>query len=320
MTPLVILSRRPHQHDAEMLAGSTGIPVARSVPVGGVGIAFGPRGMELLTHRDKVGQGVGLDVEWIRRELSGGAHALRSDPLVRAVGGPGPLPEGWGPNGLPLVPRPLGSPTHFHPEPGIPDAEVNAIIAARPLIVDATAGFCNDAFHLAAVGYRVLAFERNGAISTVTWFNATSLLKDPLVGWAARSVTMRDGDSRRELLRLSEAPDVVVLDPMFPPKRRRSALPPKPIQVLRLLAGDDEDAAELLAVARKVATRRVVVKRSDDAPPLGDLWPDWSVQGKTVRYDVYAAPGARAEASPSEVGETDDGTPARGPGSKGPTA
>jgi len=32
---------------------------------------------------------------------------------------------------------------------------------------------------------------------------------------------------------------------------------------------------------------RVVLKRSDDAPELAA--PDWSVEGKTVRFDVWRA-------------------------------
>jgi 16S rRNA (guanine1516-N2)-methyltransferase len=296
MTQLVILNKRPHQHDAEMLAGTTGLPLSRSVPAGGVGIAFGPRGIELLTERDKVGHGVGLNVEWIQRELEAGAHALRSDPLIRAVGGAAP-------NGVMPVPR-LPQPAGSEPRdgPGTVDiAAASALVRARPLIVDATAGFCNDAFHLAAVGFRVVALERHPAIHIVTWFNAVKWQRDPLLGMAARAVEMQCADSRVVLPRLRETPGVILLDPMFPPKRRRSALPPKPIQVLRLLAGDDEDATDLLAVARAVASRRVVVKRADDAPPLGDLWPDWSVQGKTVRYDVYSRVPERAPANTGDA-------------------
>lgn len=276
MNRLVILCQRPHQREAELLSGAIGIPLARSVPVGGVAIAFGPHGMELVTHRDKVGQGVGLDVEWIRRELSGSARALRSDPLVRAVGG---APRS-------VIGQAAAEEGASSLDPGVGGTSTRE----RPLVVDATAGFCNDAFHLAAVGYRVVAIERQPAIHAVISSRVAALLEDPLLGVTARRIETRCGDARRELPRLAELPEIILLDPMFPPKRKRSALPPKPIQVLRLLAGDDEDAADLLEVARKVATRRVVVKRADDAPPLGQLWPDWSIRGKTVRYDVYAGP------------------------------
>jgi 16S rRNA (guanine1516-N2)-methyltransferase len=84
----------------------------------------------------------------------------------------------------------------------------------------------------------------------------------------------------------------VYIDPMFPPKRRGSALPPKAAQMLRELVGHDTDAAELLAAARSIARSRVVVKRPDHAPPLADPV-DAQYKGKLVRYDVYVTrPGA----------------------------
>ena len=57
-----------------------------------------------------------------------------------------------------------------------------------------------------------------------------------------------------------------------------------------LRPGDDPDAEALLPVARRAATRRVVVKRPHHAPPLGaeGAAPSGSVKGKLVRYDLYA--------------------------------
>ena len=94
---------------------------------------------------------------------------------------------------------------------------------------------------------------------------------------------MGTGHSQSDL----EAPDVVYLDPMFP-LRKRSALAKKEMRVLRRLVGDDEDAGELLEVARRAARRRVVVKRTPEAPPLAAA-PTMSYRGKLVRYDVYLA-------------------------------
>lgn len=287
MTALVILRGRPARHEATLLAGVTGFPLASTVPEGGVGLGFGPNGLEMLMHRDKPGHGARVDAEWIRRELALGGNALRGDPLVRAVGGAA-VEEGA--EAGTLASDLDGGPVAAESSATTSESSRQRH-AKRPLVVDATAGFCGDALLLAAVGYRVVAFERHPAISAVTTFNIGSLRSDAALGAVASAVEIRGSDARRELPRLAERPEVVLLDPMFPPKRRRSALPPKPIQLLRLLAGDDSDAAELLAVARACATKRVVVKRSDDAPPLGDLWPDWSVPGKTVRYDVYATHG-----------------------------
>jgi 16S rRNA (guanine1516-N2)-methyltransferase len=75
------------------------------------------------------------------------------------------------------------------------------------------------------------------------------------------------------------------MDPMFPPKKRASALPRKEMVMLREMVGADLDAAELLRVARESARQRVILKRGDDAPELAK--PDWSIEGTTVRFDVF---------------------------------
>jgi 16S rRNA (guanine1516-N2)-methyltransferase len=70
---------------------------------------------------------------------------------------------------------------------------------------------------------------------------------------------------------------------MFPP-RRKSAKVKKELQLLQLLAhGEDCGLLE----AALAAARKVVVKRPVKAAPLSALAPDYSLAGKTVRFDVY---------------------------------
>jgi 16S rRNA (guanine1516-N2)-methyltransferase len=102
------------------------------------------------------------------------------------------------------------------------------------------------------------------------------------------------GDARTILPTLDPAPDVIYLDPMFPPKRRKSAAVRKELALLRRLAGDDPDAHELFEVARRCARQRVVVKRPDHAAPLAPN-PTVSYGGKLVRYDVYRVEAKRTE-------------------------
>jgi 16S rRNA (guanine1516-N2)-methyltransferase len=83
----------------------------------------------------------------------------------------------------------------------------------------------------------------------------------------------------------ADAPDAVVIDPMFPPKRKRSALPRKEMALLREVVGSDLDASDLLAAARACARQRVALKRGDDADIIVD--PEWTIGGTTVRYDVW---------------------------------
>jgi 16S rRNA (guanine1516-N2)-methyltransferase len=92
---------------------------------------------------------------------------------------------------------------------------------------------------------------------------------------------------------LKPQPDAVYLDPMFPPKRKKSALAKKEIRILRELVGDDPDAEDLLQISLQIATKRVIVKRHLSAPPLGQT-PDKSYSGKLVRYDVYFCSTSRS--------------------------
>lgn len=83
-------------------------------------------------------------------------------------------------------------------------------------------------------------------------------------------------------------PQVVYLDPMFP-HRNKSALVKKEMRVFQSLVGADQDADDLLAPARRLATKRVVVKRPDYAPPLAGVATVNAVATKGHRFDIYAA-------------------------------
>ncbi|MEW6330564.1 MAG: class I SAM-dependent methyltransferase [Pseudomonadota bacterium] len=155
------------------------------------------------------------------------------------------------------------------------------------VIVDATAGYAQDALLLALMGFRVTAIERSPVVA--------ALARDGLARLAAQTGTtltgrleLVGGDARALLPAVAPRPDAIYLDPMFPPKRRKSAAVKKEMRLLRELVGDDADAPELLALSRGIARERVVVKRPDDAAPLAPD-PDLSIKGKLVRYDVYLA-------------------------------
>jgi 16S rRNA (guanine1516-N2)-methyltransferase len=82
-------------------------------------------------------------------------------------------------------------------------------------------------------------------------------------------------------------PDVIFLDPMFPPRRKGAEA--KPMRVARQLVGNDEDADALLNAAITLAERRVVVKRPLHGRHLNDQEPTTTHKGKSLRYDVYVA-------------------------------
>lgn len=153
-------------------------------------------------------------------------------------------------------------------------------------VVDATAGYCQDALLLALMGFHVTAIERSPVVA--------ALARDGLQRFAALAGTrlanrlqLVAGDALA-LIPTAARPDTIYLDPMFPAKRKKSAAVKKEMRLLRELVGDDPDAAVLLEASRHVALDRVVVKRPDDAPPLAPD-PSMSIAGKLVRYDIYLA-------------------------------
>lgn len=154
-------------------------------------------------------------------------------------------------------------------------------------VVDATAGLGNDALLLAAMGLTVIAIERNPVIAALLEDGLHRALQDSALAAAIDDrIELRLGDARAVLPALHPRPEVVYIDPMFPPRRKASALAKKQIRIVRELVGEDLDASELLTIALQVATRRVVVKRPHEAEPLLGQ-PHHTIKSKLVRYDVY---------------------------------
>ena len=159
----------------------------------------------------------------------------------------------------------------------------------QPSVIDATAGLGRDGFIMAGLGCRVHIVERLPVLA--------ALLEDGLERAAKSKQTaavtstrlhLTCADSRDFLqnLKQQDYPDIIYLDPMYP-ARTKSSLVKKEMRILRNLAGDDLDAAELLALGLNRALNRVVVKRPRLAPPLSTMPPSHQVTGKTSRFDVY---------------------------------
>ena len=152
--------------------------------------------------------------------------------------------------------------------------------------IDATAGLGFDAFALAAMGLQVEAIERESWVRELLTRAHARALADPALAAVAGRIAIVAADAIAHLA--AHAPvDVVLLDPMFPAKRKPDAKPPKAMQALAAVVGADDDAEALLLPALRVASQRVVVKRPRQAPPLGNLKPAWTIEGKLLRFDVY---------------------------------
>ena len=82
-------------------------------------------------------------------------------------------------------------------------------------------------------------------------------------------------------------PDVIYLDPMFP-ARRKSAAVKKKAQLIQQLETPctDEEAYALVCSALAARPRKVVVKRPLKGPYLADVKPAYSLEGRSVRFDV----------------------------------
>lgn len=160
----------------------------------------------------------------------------------------------------------------------------------RPLVLDATAGLGRDSFVLASWGCDVTLCERSPLVAC--------LLQDGLSRAAAVSDQQLQGVIGRMRLepvdaihllqqrRSTEPPDVVVIDPMFPPSKK-SARVKKEMRAFQQLVGADVDSGPLLQAALDAATYRVVVKRPRKAPYLSAQKPGFSLEGKAIRFDIY---------------------------------
>ena len=172
----------------------------------------------------------------------------------------------------------------------------------QPLdVIDMTAGLGRDAMVLSLLGCHVTAIESHPVVSELLEDGLRRAGRDPET---ARSIAGRlqlvRGDAEQYLAALPTGtlPDVIYLDPMFPP-RTQSALMKKELRALARLVGADigDGAHRLLRAAFATGCRRVVVKRPRKAPDL--LIPGWPppgarFEGRAARFDVYFPAGVGA--------------------------
>ncbi|NIH16211.1 16S rRNA (guanine(1516)-N(2))-methyltransferase RsmJ [Serratia symbiotica] len=156
-----------------------------------------------------------------------------------------------------------------------------------PDVVDATAGLGRDAFVLAALACRVRMLERHPVVAALLDDGLQRGYQDAVIGpWLRERLTLVHATSLTALADLAPRPEVVYLDPMYPHKQK-SALVKKEMRVFQSLVGSDDDADGLLAPARRLATKRIVVKRPDYAPPLGNVPAHAATLTKSHRFDIY---------------------------------
>ena len=158
-------------------------------------------------------------------------------------------------------------------------------------VFDPMAGWGLDALTLSAHGARVTQVEWLAPL----WLLLLDLHRRAASArlFAPETPQPRCGDGLQALLAQDplQAPQIVYLDPMYP-LRRKGALPHKRMQWLAPLAQQFGAPAAVevgawLDAARRVARERVVLKRRLKDPAIAR--PDWSLRGRTSRFDVYLA-------------------------------
>jgi 16S rRNA (guanine1516-N2)-methyltransferase len=158
--------------------------------------------------------------------------------------------------------------------------------------LDATAGMGEDSLLLAAAGFSVDMYEYDPVIALLLEDAVRRAAEVPELAEAAGRMHVFTGDSIAAMKRIAQSgekpPDVILLDPMFPEKHKNS-LTKKKFQLIHRLEKPCSNEEELLDAALSAAPERVIIKRPVKGPYLAGYKPDYSIKGKTVRYDCIAA-------------------------------
>lgn len=185
-------------------------------------------------------------------------------------------------------------------------------------VIDATAGFGQDAALAASLGCTVIAVDRSAVIVHMLRDAIARTVDDEFMRAQLTRLQVVHGAGERvlEAVTADTCPDVVYIDPMFD-KPKKSAKSPKEMQLLQdlfapapavapatisagpvampkvistppnVLATEAlDDPERLLTAALASPCRRVVVKRPLKTRAL-QTSPSHSFKGQSIRYDVY---------------------------------
>ena len=156
----------------------------------------------------------------------------------------------------------------------------------RPSILDGTGGLGTDGFLMASTGSEVSLFEKDKVIY--------ELLKDGLRRYAAKgskgkevlkSIRIENQDFLESKTQTGSH-EVVYLDPMFP-MSKKSSLSKRPMLYLQKFLQAETNGFEMLSMAKRIATKRIVVKRGIRSPTLTSQNADIVYRGNSNRFDIY---------------------------------
>lgn len=151
-------------------------------------------------------------------------------------------------------------------------------------VLDATAGMGEDSFLLSASGFNVTLCEYNKIIYSLLENTFERATEDKKIKSIVQKMKIKNVDSIEYMKSLTEKPDIILLDPMFP-ERKKSGLIKKKFQLLQQLELPDSNGAELINTALSLNPKKIVIKRPIDSEYLGNIKPDYFIEGNSIRYD-----------------------------------
>ena len=156
---------------------------------------------------------------------------------------------------------------------------IKALGKKTRVVADLSAGLGVDSLTIASTGRQVYCVERCAPIAMLL-YDGISRCPPNL----SDLVNLYFGDSHCWLNQCSDKLDAIYIDTMFSDKKK-SAKSSKPMQILRELAGHDQDAQSLVQRSLNHNVSRVIVKKSTNAvsPPVETIA---QYCGKSIRFDV----------------------------------
>jgi 16S rRNA (guanine1516-N2)-methyltransferase len=164
------------------------------------------------------------------------------------------------------------------------DPMVRATMASKGVkIVDMTAGWGKDGLLMAHAGANVTMLEQHpymAALLIDAWQHLASAAIQSRI-----KIAWTSAHDYLSALNKESFPDVIYCDPMHP-IRQKSALVKKHLQVLQQLTQPNDDVVDLICLAQKKCTQRVVLKWPQKQKP--PIIPMGSIPGKTIRFDLFS--------------------------------
>lgn len=152
----------------------------------------------------------------------------------------------------------------------------------NPTVLDAMAGLGRESWILANLGCSVTMLERSPIVAQLLADGLQrAFQQQPL------SIKLIETDASQYLKSLTQLPDVIYLDPMFPEKPK-VALVKKEMQILQQLAIETDNSVEVFNLALQKVKHRVVVKRPQWAPSIrSDIKPNGVIKTKRYRFEIF---------------------------------